>query len=301
MPVTAFLIVAYCQTLQLQKGLRVRVFKLDRFMVAVVFFLHFHVSFAEAKNAENFELPKSKLTLNLEFSNEGVALYKDRLIYLVDTTVEECIKLFGGLPRKLNGQDYTTLKIVVSDGFGGEADPEFIDLRISDTKLFGFYNWEMLLIHELLHLWSAETFRYVDDQEQWFNEGVTEYLTFRIAAKLGIIKQEDVLNTFSKPLSTYLSAKGLGRYSMRSAASTDQLKRQHYFLIYHGGYVAGMVLDHQIRLRSHEKFSLSTLMSELYFSHSREKPYSSSSIVRLIKRTTMLDDQQVLSKMLTFD
>ena len=263
--------------------------KTSRQTITLVFISLFLISPTEAKNSESFELPKSKLLLNIEFTDEAVLPYQGRLISLVDTAFKEYTKLFGGPPRKLDGSPYTELNIKLSTGFGGEADPEFIDFRISDLKLFGFYNWEIALLHEVLHLWSAETFRYIDDQEQWFNEGVTDYLAFRLAAKLGIIKNADVLNTFSKPMGTYLSAKGISVHSLRSAGSTDQLKREHYFLVYHGGFVAGMVLDHQIRSKSKGRFTLNNLMSELYKTHSRDKLYSSESILTLINKSMGLD------------
>ena len=141
----------------------------------------------------------------------------------------------------------------------------------------------------MLHLWSAETFRYVGAQEQWFNEGVTEYLTFRLATKLGILDQTQVLNAFSTPVSNYLSANGIGEYSLDSAAATPDLKRQHYFLLYHGGFVAGMVLDHQIRSKSNGRHTIDDLMREIYKKHSRTKLYTNASILELINSSMKLD------------
>ena len=157
--------------------------------VCLIFASLFFISLAEAKSVESFELSKSKLKLELEFSDPATKSYTSRLVSLVDIFIVEGEKVFGGPPKKANGEPYTSLKIRLSNGLGGEASPEFIDFRISNLKAFGFIDWEISLLHEVLHLWSGETFRYVDDQEQWFNEGVTEYLTFRIAAKLGIIKK----------------------------------------------------------------------------------------------------------------
>ena len=98
-----------------------------------------------------------------------------------------------------------------SKGYGGEADPEFIELRnISDRKLFGFLGWEIGLLHEMLHLWSA---------------------------------------------------KSIGEVSLSGAAKTSDMKRDHYFLIYHGDFVAGMILDHQIRAQSDSEFTLDDLIA----------------------------------------
>lgn len=249
------------------------------------------VTSANANEIQSIEMPKSNLTLEIEFSTEQSKVYKDRLISLVDMYIYEASKLFGGLPKKLDGSFYTRLHLkLTSNGFGGEADPEFIELRgIGDRKLFGFYNWEIVLLHEVLHLWSAETFLYADDQEQWFNEGVTEYITFRLAAKLGVLKKDQVLNAFSKPIGNYLSAKGIGEHSLRSVGKTSELKKAHYFLLYHGGFVAGMILDHQIRSRSNGKFTIDDLMRGLYKTHSRDNRYSSDSVLKLINTNMNID------------
>ena len=249
------------------------------------------ISPSKANDIEKYQLPISKLTLELEFADESAKPIKQKLISLVDLYISEATELFGGPPKKLNGDAYTRLRIKISkNGFGGEADPEFIELRdVSERKLFGFYGWEIGLLHETLHLWSAETFGYVDDQEQWFNEGVTEYLTFRLATKLGILKKDQILNAFSTPIGNYLSAKGISEHSLRSAARTKKLKKEHYFLVYHGGFVAGMILDHQIRSRSKGEFTLDDLMRELYRTHSRDNRYSSDSILKLMNTSMNID------------
>ena len=237
-------------------------------------------------------LPISKLRISIEFNDEELRKHEPRLKFLIDTAYVEFAELFNGPAKKLNGKPDDHLKIKVSHGLSSEADPETIDLGISEAKLYGFYNWEMGVIHEVLHFWSAETFRYATNQEQWFNEGVSEYLTLRLSAKLGIISKDEIFHVFAKPISTYLSAKGIGKLSLREAASTDELKRQHYLLVYHGGYVVGMILDHQIRLKSNGAKSLTDLMREVYASNSRSHPYSMTSLLSSISKSTLQDYTQ---------
>ena len=88
---------------------------------------------------------------------------------------------------------------------------------------------------------------------------------------------------------------------MSNAASLNGGKRAHYFLIYHGGLTATMVLDHQIRSAPGNVFSLDYLMRELYVSSSRTKPYSNATLVKLIRTTTGYDaadffEQYILGK-----
>ncbi|PCI53240.1 MAG: hypothetical protein COB36_12405 [Alphaproteobacteria bacterium] len=256
---------------------------------ALLTLLVFLPSISLAKDETTDTLPISGLLISIEYEDEEPRKYEPRLKFLIDRAYVEYTELFNGPALKVNGKPYTHLKLKISHGFYGEADPETIELGLSDAKLFGFYNWEMMVLHEVLHFWNAETFRYTDDQEQWFNEGVTEYLTFRLAAKIGIIPEDEVISSFAKPISTYLSAKGIGSISLREAASTDELKRQHYFLVYHGGFVTGMVLDHQIRVNSKGKKNLTDLMREVYASNSRHCPYSQSSLIRSLYKSTSQD------------
>lgn len=183
-------------------------------------------------------LPEWGIDVHLNFHDEGLQENKSRLLSLIDSAFVHYSELFGGAPKKVNGEPYDRLTVNVHSMMTYEADPEVIDIGIHDRKLYGFYSWELGVLHEMLHLWNGETYRYANAKEQWFNEGVSEYLTFRLGAKLGIIPEDKVLSTFASPIGSYLSAKGIGEISLREAGSTDQLKREHYFIVYHGGYVA---------------------------------------------------------------
>lgn len=234
-------------------------------------------------------LPKWGIKVEVSFSNEMLVQHKARLLSLIDSAFVSYSKMFGGPPKKLDGLPYDRLTVNVDDNISYEADPEILDIGVHDKLLFGFYSWELAVIHEVLHLWSAETFRYADGREQWFNEGVSEYLTLRLGAKLGLIVPEKIVSTFAAPIATYLTANGVGKVSLRKAGSSDQLKRDHYFLVYHGGYVVGLVLDHQIRLRSNGTANIEDLMRSLYRTNSRDEPYSMQTLIRSIRKSTGLD------------
>ncbi len=253
---------------------------------------------ASAQNPLVPDASKTGTTLNvsIEFSDSSLKKFEPRLRVLLEEAFSEYVGLFGGMPKAKDGDEYTELKLKVSHGVGGEADPEYIELRIDDTKQFGFYTWEMTLLHEIFHLWNGETFRYSSDREQWFNEGVTEYYTFKLAVKLGIISQTQVASRFAYPLGSYLSSRGLTKTSMSLAPLVDGGKRDHYFLIYHGGLVAAMVLDYQIRSSSNNTFSLDYLMRELYLSKSRDNRYTNEALVDLIDTSTGFKAKQFFDR-----
>jgi len=257
-----------------------------RASVVLIFLLFPTISYAEKKVDV---LPIWGIDVYINFKVENLDQNKQRLLSLIDSAFVHYSRLFGGPPKKLNGESYDRLTVNVHNTLTYEADPEIIDVGIHNKKLFGFYTWELGVIHEMLHLWSGETFKYADNREQWFNEGASDYLTLRLGAALGIIPEDRILSTFAAPISTYLSAKGIGTISLREAGSTDQLKRDHYFIVYHGGYVAALVLDHQIRLKSKGQASLDDLMHKLYQSNSRTKPYTMESLLTSLHESTSVD------------
>ena len=200
--------------------------------------------------------------------------------------------LFGGNPRDSLDVTYTqfSVKIKKSQFTGGEADPKIIILDWSEDKTFGYFNWKVALLHELFHLWNAETFRYKDGREHWFNEGFSEFYAWQTAVKLGIMSPTDILSTSVYPIGYYNSSSGLGNISMREAGKDDKTKMENYFLVYHGGWVTAMVLDIDIRAKTNNKKSLNDLMKWLYKNFLRTKNlYDATDIIEGIKITTGQD------------
>src|SRR5262245_7058126 len=137
--------------------------------------------------------------------------------------------LFGGSPRGARGKPYSRICLELTSGArgGGEADPEIVRMVIGDEPMFGLYSWEMVLLHELFHLWSAESFRYSSGAEQWFNEGVAELYMLKTAAKVGLIPADQVPAFAAMLLGFYNSANDLGRLSLRQAGDSGR-KASHY-------------------------------------------------------------------------
>lgn len=139
----------------------------------------------------------------LTVSNVEVTLnYFDHRLLALDSQIKDVIRsafvegarVFGGLPKDLSGNVYREFRVNMRHDpdlqLAAEADPNVIDLTMNEgmeNKLvFGYLTWKLAVIHEILHFWNAETFRYQSGREQWFNEGITEYYTIRIAIKLGL-------------------------------------------------------------------------------------------------------------------
>jgi hypothetical protein len=208
----------------------------------------------------------SGIRVALVLADTGARPLRTEAERVVRGGLEAFTAIFGGSPRDPAGRTARALTVRLSAGVAneGDSDPGVVTVVAGERPVFGFYTWRMVLLHELFHLWSAESFRYRDDREQWFNEGVAEYYTLRTATRLGLVAPEAAPGIVGAVAGFYSTAPGLGRVSLREAGSTPDNKRAHYVLVYHGGWLAGTVLDVDLRRHSKGARSLDDLMRWLY-------------------------------------
>lgn len=219
-----------------------------------------------------------QMQIDLEYVDSRATSFDTELRSHLARALDTYIPLFGGPPRDAGGEPCRRLRFEIKHGPAayGEADPGLVKMTLNNQKVFGEEVWPLVVVHEMFHLWNAESFRYRSAEEQWFNEGVTELYAMRTAAKLGIIARDHVPVRFAVPLACYVTAKGLGTISMREAGAK---KSAHYFLLYHGGLTAGLVLDREIRRQSGGRRSLDDLMRWLYAGFdARERRYTNEDL-----------------------
>ncbi len=232
------------------------------------------------------------LEIHYDFLDKESAEIESEITQILVNGFEVYRNLFGGNPRDSLDVTYTQFSVEIrkSRYTKGEADPKIIILDWSEDKTFGFTNWKVGLLHELFHLWNAETFKYKDGSEHWFNEGFSEFYAWQTAVKLGVVTPEEVLSTSIYPIGYYNSSSGLGKISMKEAGKDDKTKFENYFLIYHGGWVSAILLDKDIRTKTNNRKSLDDLMKWLYKNFFRTKKlYDSNDIINGIKITTGQD------------
>ena len=214
------------------------------------------------------------LQISYEFLDKASSEKELKITHFITRTYDSYADLFGGLPRNLYSTEYKDFSVWVKH-LGGEADPKVIIFTWSFERSFGYNNWKTLLMHEIFHLWSAESIRYVDGREHWFNEGSAEYYTLRAAAQLDLISSEEALSIAAHPIGYYSSSKGLENILMREAGKTNKTEFDNYFLVYNGGWIVAIVMDYKIRSMSKGKNSLNDLMKWMYKNFKRhEKLYS---------------------------
>lgn len=215
-----------------------------------------------------------QMQIDLEYADDRAVSFDPELRRYVAQALDTYSALFGGMPRDGSGKTLGRLRFEIKHGLAvfGEADPGLVQLTLNNQKVFGQEAWPLVVLHEMFHLWNAESFRYRTEEEQWFNEGITELYAMRTAVQTGIIPRDQVPVRFAVPLACYVTAKGLGTVSMREAGVK---KGSYYFLVYHGGLTVGLVLDREIRRQSGGKRSLDDLMKWLYAGFdARERRYT---------------------------
>jgi predicted metalloprotease with PDZ domain len=229
------------------------------------------------------------LAVSVRFSNATVARRAPELKKVLSGGLERYTELFGGPPRDSTGAPLKSLAVTVASGpiGAGDADPGVLRITIGPGPMFGFYDWRMTVLHEAFHLWNAESFRYQGPAEQWFNEGVSEFYAMQTAAKLGLISDMEAIRIAGIAVGYYTSALGYGKLSFRSAGAT---KGQHYFLVYYGGWVAALVLDRDLRGRTHNHRSMDDVVRRLYADFNRDtKQYTNDNVGVAILQTANED------------
>lgn len=253
----------------------------------------------EANATVEKQVKVGTIIINYQFKDEASQKKEEEMTQLIGQAFEIYSKLFGGLPRNLAGEEYSEFVVQVrkSQFSGGEADPQLIKLSWSEEKVFGYAKWQVALLHEIFHLWSAESFRYKNSSEQWFNEGFAEYYAYKTATQLKLYSPQKALSILTHPIGLYLSSGGLGNISMRKAGKTDKTKFDNYFLIYHGGWVVALILDHDIRSKTNGTKSIDDLMAWLYVNFPRhEKLYKYDDIVLGLKESAGIDYSDFFDK-----
>lgn len=229
------------------------------------------------------------IEVTVKFRDDRQRLLERQLRPALTGALERYSELFGGPPRGSDGLPLHSLTVHVGTDplGGGETDPGVLHLLVGRQPIFGFYDWRLTLLHEAFHQWSAETFRYAGPAEQWFNEGAAEFYAMQTAARLGLIDDVTAIRNAATAVGFYTSAFDHDRLSLTAAG---EQKGRHYFLVYHGGWTAALVLDRAIRGRTGNTKSLDDVARWMYANFDRSaRLYSTMDVARGVRESTGQD------------
>lgn len=75
---------------------------------------------------------------------------------------------------------------------GGAAFTNSMSILLSDhpatCDTISTHCWHHIIVHELGHLWNGYSLK-VEEIDQWFQEGFTDYLAFRLQRDIGLFTE----------------------------------------------------------------------------------------------------------------
>jgi len=200
--------------------------------------------------------------------------------------------LFGGVP-----QDRILLVMNTNKNGGGGVFGKSISILFREMPTEKNLGWIHLIAHELFHVWNGRAIEYQDVKEYWFSEGFTEYYSYIISSRLGIINERKLLNSLENIFSRYFTYAGSA--SIRDSG-LNKTKRKNASLIYGGGCVVALVMDIEIRSMTNNKKSLDNLMKLMYkeYADSQQK-YTCDDILKIVSKITNSDFSEFFKRYLT--
>lgn len=168
--------------------------------------------------------------------------------------------IFGGMPAR---DRYLVVVNRHDRSDGGAYDASYSLLVQGPVDAASSVIWGHGVVHEVLHFWNGHTLRRAGSREEWFNEGITDYLTVLLRARTG---QEPREITYRKIENAYrrvlLSRMMMGNQEPLDVAGEN--KQRNRMLVYGGGLLVGFALDVRIRAASDDESSLFDLLAALY-------------------------------------
>lgn len=216
-------------------------------------------------------------------------LFVDAMTPLLPAYVE----MFGGMPSA------SRYLVVINHGNrsdGGAFPGSYSMLIKGDVNQASSVVWGHGIAHELLHFWNGHTIKPESVQdEEWFKEGFTDYLTIVALSRSGLDTREVTFRKLENMARRYIVAKLLmeSTDSMRAAGAQ---KHRNRFLVYGGGALIAFALDVRIRLATENRRGLDDVMKKMYEEFSSGRKYSFADILRVTKAVSGQDQSEFFEK-----
>ncbi len=212
-------------------------------------------------------------------------------------TFDECISKSLGAFRGIfddapMGRFLVVMNEVGKGTWGAGAFPHSISV-LAPARIEGA-NKDLLLgalSHEILHLWNGHRL-HPAGQMEWFKEGFTDHLTWRVLRSEGVIDEARLLQQIGRHLSSYIN-----RVGESSIAGAGNDKRKFYELVYDGGASAALCLDAEILRATGEKKGLVDFMRALYARTAGVgKPYTMEDLIAVATEVSTVDMREFFQR-----
>ncbi|NBO67034.1 MAG: M61 family peptidase, partial [Acidobacteria bacterium] len=244
------------------------------------------------------------LTFTVRGKTHRVSIYgpfafdEQRLTGDLARIVEECAKLFGGLPY-----DHYLFLVAVQPGIGGGTEHLNSNISMVSPEAFtseaGYRRFLGLESHEFFHTWNVKRLRPealgpFDYQREnytrglWVAEGITSYYGDLILRRAGLLTAGEYLSGLGSLIAGYEGQPG--RLKQSAETSSFDTWIEHYrpdensintaISYYTKGELLGLVLDLEIRSRTKGARSLDDVMRRLMDNYGLPKPGFSDAQLR---------------------
>jgi len=240
-------------------------------------------------HAETFKAGGVEMTLVM-----GKQYWKrrDAFMSMIDKQMNSYQKLYG------RGPVADRFLIVINQGGtgdGGAFSASFSQYLKDDGSDVSRPIWGKVMSHELAHFWDGHSLVPKNESEEWFKEGVNDYVTVITMARNKLMDRTMViqqLENLARGQNVARNVQGL-TVTVREAVKD---KHRNWLLVYGGGTIAGLAMDVELRKASKGKVSLDTLLNAMYkeFGH-KGKQYDQADIVRIGKAISGVDLDPLLN------
>lgn len=217
---------------------------------------------------------------------------------LIERQLASYQALFGKAPL---AERYLIIINQGDSGDGGAFSGSFSQFLRGDGDRATRPIWGRVVAHELLHFWNGQSLIPADEREEWFKEGVTDYLTVMTMARNGLVDRDYLKQWLENLARGQMVARiGLGLKGSVQDAARD--KHKNWLLVYGGGSVAALALDVELRRASGGKRGLPDVMKALYAEFGvRGKQLGYDDIVRVAKQAGGQDVGALLERIVRSD
>lgn len=227
--------------------------------------------------AETFKAGGIELSLVM-----GKRYWPQRAVFkeLIERQLASYQTLFGKAPL---AERYLIVINQGDSGDGGAFSGSFSQFLRGDGNRATRPIWGRVVAHELLHFWNGQSLIPADEREEWFKEGVTDYLTVSTMARNGLVDRAYLKQWLENLARGQMVARmGMGLKGSVQDAAKD--KHKNWLLVYGGGSVAALAVDVELRRASGGKRGLPDVMKALYAEFGvRGKRVGYDDIVRVAK------------------
>lgn len=217
---------------------------------------------------------------------------RDAFVSMIDKQMNSYQKLYG------RGPVADRFLVIINQGDSGDGGAfagSFSQYLKDDGSEVARPIWGKVMAHELAHFWDGHSLVPKNESEEWFKEGVNDYVTVITMARNKLLDRSMViqqLENLARGQNVARNVQGL-TVTVREAVKD---KHRNWLLVYGGGTIAGLAMDVELRKASKGKASLDTLLKEMYkeFGH-KGKAYDQADIVRIGKAVSGLDLDPLLN------